>query len=123
MLAKRITICEARMKHKNGNWVWVLDRGKTFEWDEDGKPVRMAGTHLDITERKRAEEALRQAHEELERRVRERTAELREMVNLMTGREIRMAELKEMIRQLHTQLEDAGLEPVADDPLAAWMEE
>ena len=74
-------------------------------------------------ERVRAEEALRQAHEELERRVRERTAELREMVNLMAGREVRMAELKEVIRQLHTQLEDAGLTPVADDPLAAWMEE
>ncbi len=50
--------CESRMKHKNGEWVWVLDRGKVHEWDEFGKPVLMSGTHLDITERKKAEEAL-----------------------------------------------------------------
>ncbi len=47
-------ICEARMRHKNGEWVWVLDRGRVVEWTEDGKPLRMSGTHQDITERKRA---------------------------------------------------------------------
>ncbi|NTV47246.1 MAG: PAS domain S-box protein, partial [Chlorobiales bacterium] len=47
--------CEVRLRHKNGEWVWILDRGKVFEWDKNGKPLRMAGTHLDITERKRAE--------------------------------------------------------------------
>ncbi|MCF7876218.1 diguanylate cyclase, partial [Candidatus Bipolaricaulota bacterium] len=50
--------CEARMKHKSGDWVWVLDRGRVVEWDEEGKPVRMVGTHQDITDRKRAEQAL-----------------------------------------------------------------
>jgi two-component system cell cycle sensor histidine kinase/response regulator CckA len=53
--------CEARMQHKNGDWIWVLDRGKVFEWDDEGQPVRMAGTHLDITERKHSE----QEHERL----------------------------------------------------------
>lgn len=48
--------CEARMKHKNGHWVWVLDRGKVTEWDSNGDPLRMTGTHLDITERKRFEQ-------------------------------------------------------------------
>ncbi|NTW48222.1 MAG: PAS domain S-box protein [Chlorobiales bacterium] len=50
--------CEVRLKHKNGEWVWISDRGKVFEWDEMGKPTRMAGTHLDITKRKQAEFAL-----------------------------------------------------------------
>ncbi len=50
--------CELRMKHKGGNWVWILDRGKVTEWDKDGRPVRMNGTHLDITDRKQAEERL-----------------------------------------------------------------
>ena len=51
--------CEVRMKHKDGHWVWVSDRGKVVEWSEDGQPLRMAGTHLDITERKRHEVQLR----------------------------------------------------------------
>lgn len=50
--------CECRMKHKNGSWVWVHDRGKVVEWSGDGRPVRMAGTHTDITERKKAEDKL-----------------------------------------------------------------
>ena len=56
---------------------------------------------------------------ELEGRVAERTAELRQMVNLMAGREVRMAELKDVIRELRAQLEAAGMEPAADDPLGA----
>ena len=77
----------------------------------------------DITERRRAEEALQEAHDKLEERVRERTAELQEFVNLMAGREVRMIGLKEVIQELRAQLEAAGLTPVADDPLAAWQEE
>ncbi len=44
--------CALRMKHKNGDWIWVQTQGKVFEWDSNGRPLRMAGTHLDITERK-----------------------------------------------------------------------
>lgn len=47
---------EVRMKHKNGGWVWVLDRGSVTEWTEDGKPRLMMGTHQDVSERKRAED-------------------------------------------------------------------
>ncbi|TVR17108.1 MAG: PAS domain S-box protein [Balneolaceae bacterium] len=42
---------EVRMKHKKGHWVWILDRGRTVEWGDEGKPVRLAGTHVDITDR------------------------------------------------------------------------
>lgn len=59
-----------------------------------------------------------QAHTaDLKMHVAERTAELRRMVNLMAGREIRMHELKEVIRQLHCQITEAGLTPIAVDPL------
>jgi len=57
--------CESRMKHKDGHWVWVLDRGMVTEWDNDKKPLRMTGTHLNIAERKSAEEALRQVNRKL----------------------------------------------------------
>ena len=41
--------CEIRMQHRNGDWIWLLDRGRVVEWTEDGKPLRMLGTHRDIT--------------------------------------------------------------------------
>ncbi|MDP3334775.1 MAG: PAS domain S-box protein, partial [Methylococcaceae bacterium] len=50
--------CEARMRHKDGRWIWVLDRGKVTAWTPDGKPLLMSGTHQEITDRKQAESAL-----------------------------------------------------------------
>lgn len=44
-----------RAKHKNGDWVWIRDRGKVIERNDEGKPLRMAGTHVDITKSKKAE--------------------------------------------------------------------
>ena len=55
--------CECRMRHKDGSWIWVNDRGKVISWTQDGKPHMMFGTHIDITERKKAEEALRESEE------------------------------------------------------------
>lgn len=45
--------CEFKMKHKNGEWIWVLDRGKVVSWDEDGNPEWMVGSHQEITKKKR----------------------------------------------------------------------
>ncbi len=53
--------CEARMRHKSGEWIWVHDRGKVTTWTDDGKPLIMSGTHTDVTERVTAEIALRRA--------------------------------------------------------------
>jgi len=49
---------EIRIKHKAGQWIWVAERGKVVTRDSSGKPVRMAGTQLDITDRKVAEAKL-----------------------------------------------------------------
>ncbi len=48
--------CEYRMKHKDGRWIWILDRGRILTRNTDGKPLSMFGTHTDITERKLIEE-------------------------------------------------------------------
>lgn len=53
---------EHRIRHKTGRWVWVLDKGCVLEWDAEHKPRRICGTHLDITERKLAEEKLHHLH-------------------------------------------------------------
>ncbi|WP_176083185.1 PAS domain S-box protein [Martelella sp. HB161492] len=45
-----------RMRHKDGHWVWILDRGRVTARDEDGNPTRMIGTHTDITRQKQQEE-------------------------------------------------------------------
>ena len=58
--------CECRMRHKNGHWVWIHDRGKVIGYDERGKPKRMLGTHTDISYRKSVEESLRSSKNELE---------------------------------------------------------
>lgn len=51
--------CELRLKHKNGEWVWILDRGRVIEWDENDKPIRMTGVHMNISERKKAQNELK----------------------------------------------------------------
>ncbi|MEI8242532.1 MAG: PAS domain S-box protein [bacterium] len=53
---------EIRMKHKDGRWIPILDRGQIATRTPDGKPLLMFGTHIDITERKQAE-ALRLSKE------------------------------------------------------------
>ncbi len=53
-----------RMKHKNGTWVWILDRGKTY-FNENGEPYRMVGFHSDITELKNLEISLKKTKNEL----------------------------------------------------------
>jgi PAS domain S-box-containing protein len=54
-----------RMRHTDGRWVWVLDRGKVFERDAGGAAVRMLGTHMDISARVEAENALRASEQSL----------------------------------------------------------
>ncbi len=54
---------EYRLRTKSGRWKWILARGKIVERDEYGNALRAAGTHLDITQRKLAEQALRLSEE------------------------------------------------------------
>jgi diguanylate cyclase (GGDEF)-like protein/PAS domain S-box-containing protein len=49
---------EYRMRHRDGRWIWVLDRGRVIERDSHGAPIRMIGTYTDITRRREAEAAL-----------------------------------------------------------------
>lgn len=52
--------CTSRMRHRDGHWVWVHDRGRVVTWTTDGKPLLMSGTHADITEQATTRQALEQ---------------------------------------------------------------
>ena len=69
---------EYRMRNKGGEWQWILSRGQAVARDAEGRALRIIGTHTDITRLKEAEAALKEARNQLEDRVRDRTAELYE---------------------------------------------
>ena len=57
----RLYECEHRMKHRDGSWIWLLDRGKVVSWTDDGKPLWMFGTHQNINQRKQIERKLQES--------------------------------------------------------------
>jgi PAS domain S-box-containing protein len=88
-----------------GETLWLLTDKIPYR-DEAGNIIGLVVFSTDITERRQAEKALEK-----------RSKELRTLVNAMAGRENRMAELKKTITKLRAQIEEAGMTPVADDPL------
>lgn len=58
--------CKCRMKHRDGYYVWVHDRGRVISWTEDGKPLMMYGTHADVTEQHQNELALIQSRDQFQ---------------------------------------------------------
>ena len=82
--------------------------------DDVAYAIKMIGIE---EQRRQYEQDLEEYRNELEKKVKERTEEFRKTINLMSGREVRMAELKRIIKKLRKQLEDAGIAPAFDDPL------
>lgn len=107
---------EWTLRCKDGSYRTLLLSNISTEFPVPGWDSWAMG--VDITAYQQNQHQLATRQEELEERVRERTEELRAMVAAMSGREIRMAELKDVIRILREQLRQAGLEPEANDPLA-----
>lgn len=56
---------ESRFRSKNGSWVWTLVRGRVIQWSEDGQPIVMIGSHVNIDDLKRAEQSLVRRNEVL----------------------------------------------------------
>ncbi|MBV5298857.1 MAG: PAS-domain containing protein [Rhodoferax sp.] len=53
---------EHRMRHQDGHWIWVLDRGRVVARNSADTALRMVGTQMDITERRQAQEKLQRSH-------------------------------------------------------------
>ena len=58
--------CTHRLRHYEGHWIWVLNRAVIVKRDEFGAPLRIVGTHMDVTERRRIEDERQQNAERLE---------------------------------------------------------
>ncbi|MDB5815999.1 MAG: sensor histidine kinase [Rhodocyclales bacterium] len=71
-----VYICELRQQRKDGEYIWLLDRGRVVERAADGTPLQMIGIYTDITHHKHAEEELRRHRDSLKSMVEEQTVDL-----------------------------------------------
>ncbi|MCB9466602.1 MAG: PAS domain-containing protein [Candidatus Eisenbacteria bacterium] len=74
-----------RMRHRDGHWVYILDRGKVVERDAEGNVYRFSGTHTDITEQKRAEIEAQEASRSKGRFLARMSHEIRTPLNGVIG--------------------------------------
>jgi PAS domain S-box-containing protein len=100
---------EYRFRLPNGEYAHILDRAVTA-LDQTGRPRRVVGAMLDLTAQKLAEAALRQAHDVLERRVQERTAELSQRASQLQALTAELAIAEDRERQQLGQVLHDGLQ-------------
>lgn len=109
-----------RIKHKNGHYKWILSRGKVVEQDSQENPMRIMGTHTDVTKQKQMEEELKKNNEKIKKYNRrlEKAVHLKE-VRLKAMEEVE--EERQRADQAHRQKEllFASLSHDLRNPLSA----
>lgn len=89
---------EYRTKAKEGNWVWLLGRGKIVEKDAGGIPVRVTGVNIDITNRRLMESEIRSLNSVLEQRVQDRTEALSKANEALEEENMQRLDAEEKLR-------------------------
>ena len=95
---------EHRLRGKDGIWVWVLDVGKVVEWDAQKQPLRMAGTKIDISARKKMEADLERLNSELEKRIEKRTHKLKQSEQSLIKNQARLRRQSKHLQEVNSAL-------------------
>jgi PAS domain S-box-containing protein len=121
---------EHRLRHKDGHWVWVLDSGRVVERDAEGRPELVIGIHLDITERREAEERMRAVSLEVDHRSKNLLAVVQSLVSMTRADDINAfkATLRGRIHALarahdllsRSRWRGADLHAIAEEELRAY---
>ncbi|MEH2137276.1 PAS domain-containing sensor histidine kinase [Nostoc sp.] len=106
---------ELRMLTKSGEWKWILTCGKVFQWDESGKPLRMAGTHKDISHDKAMSTQQYQLFEQLQKEITQRQSIEDQVKEKSQQLETTFEELKYTQRQLLQNQKMANLGQLVAD--------
>jgi PAS domain S-box-containing protein len=102
------SVLEYRLVTKTGEVRWVLSRSKVTERDENGKPIRLVGTHVDITERKRAEAERERLIADLDAYAHTVAHDLKNPLNITLG---------------YASMLVAGFEGIAPDEAKSYLQE
>ncbi|MBF0110573.1 MAG: PAS domain S-box protein [Magnetococcales bacterium] len=76
---------EVRYRHKNGSTIWVIAAGRVMEWSEQRDAIRIVGCHVDITERRQAEEKAQKANQAKSEFLAAMSHEIRTPLNAILG--------------------------------------
>jgi len=99
---------EFRMKTKSGDYKWILGRGKVYERDNGDKPMKVVGTHVDISELKQKEEELAEKNEQLESVNEELKANNEEILQMNEELEKLYSDQEALTEQLNRMLKLMG---------------
>lgn len=106
---------EIRARHSDGRWIWIHDIGNVVGRDPDCQPLRVIGTHMDITQRKQAEAALRLSLDEkvallneVHHRVKNNLQVVTSLLRLETGRSA-LADTKAVLTEMQGRIRSMAL--------------
>lgn len=121
---------EHRLRHKDGHWVWVFSSGRVVERDARGGPEVIFGIHLDISERRDAEERMRVVSREVDHRSKNLLAVVQSLIMMtkmdsektfkviLCGRILALARAHDMLSR--SRWKGADLRVIAEQELAAY---
>lgn len=103
---------EFRQRTKSGDWKWILSLGKILEYSAEGKPLRMLGTHTDITGRKQAEERMLAANEEIRMLLEEAEQSRQALLSVVEDQKEAQRQIGKLNAELEQRVQErtAGLE-------------